>query len=91
MSKELNELLTLLHLEQLEQGLFRGQSEHLGLPQVYGGQVLGQACQRRKKPSMKTVRFTRFTATFCALAIPTNLSSTMSKTCVTATALAPAG
>ncbi|CAM3002808.1 acyl-CoA thioesterase II [Vibrio rarus] len=43
MSKPLNKLLTLLQLEQLELGLFRGESEHLGLPQVYGGQVLGQA------------------------------------------------
>ncbi|MBY5948767.1 acyl-CoA thioesterase II [Photobacterium rosenbergii] len=49
MSKELNELLNLLHLEQLEQGLFRGQSEHLGLPQVYGGQVLGQALSAAKE------------------------------------------
>ncbi|MGF1724243.1 acyl-CoA thioesterase II [Photobacterium nomapromontoriensis] len=48
MSKELNELLTLLDLEQLDQGLFRGQSEHLGLPQVYGGQVLGQALSAAK-------------------------------------------
>lgn len=48
MSKELNELLTLLDLEQLEQGVFRGQSEHLGLPQVYGGQVLGQALSAAK-------------------------------------------
>ncbi|GAD81275.1 acyl-CoA thioesterase II [Vibrio ezurae] len=43
MSKPLNKLLTLLQLERLELGLFRGESEHLGLPQVYGGQVLGQA------------------------------------------------
>jgi len=43
MSKPLDELLELLQLEQLEQGLFRGQSEHLGLPQVYGGQIIGQA------------------------------------------------
>lgn len=43
MNNTLNELLDLLQLEQLEQGLFRGQSEHLGLPQVYGGQVIGQA------------------------------------------------
>ncbi|GAB3527376.1 acyl-CoA thioesterase II [Photobacterium proteolyticum] len=49
MSKELNELLTLLHLEQLEQGLFRGQSEHLGLPQVYGGQVIGQSLSAAKE------------------------------------------
>ncbi|MGF1765039.1 acyl-CoA thioesterase II [Aliivibrio kagoshimensis] len=43
MNNTLNELLDLLQLETLEQGLFRGQSEHLGLPQVYGGQVVGQA------------------------------------------------
>ncbi|MGF1908296.1 acyl-CoA thioesterase II [Vibrio kasasachensis] len=43
MSKPLNELLSLLQLEKLEEGLFRGQSENLGLPQVYGGQVIGQA------------------------------------------------
>ena len=49
MSKELNELLNLLHLEQLEQGLFRGQSEHLGLPQVYGGQVIGQSLSAAKE------------------------------------------
>ncbi|MDA0147897.1 acyl-CoA thioesterase II [Vibrio sp. LaRot3] len=43
MSKPLTELLILLQLEKLEEGLYRGQSEHLGLPQVYGGQVIGQA------------------------------------------------
>lgn len=43
MSKPLEELLSLLKLEQLDTGLFRGNSEQLGLPQVYGGQVLGQA------------------------------------------------
>lgn len=43
MNKPLNELLTLLKLEQLDLRLFKGQSEHLGLPQVYGGQVIGQA------------------------------------------------
>ncbi|PJC87571.1 acyl-CoA thioesterase II [Vibrio sp. HA2012] len=43
MSQSLESLLALLQLEKLEQGLFRGQSEHLGLPQVYGGQVVGQA------------------------------------------------
>ena len=43
MNKPLNELLTLLQLEQLDLQLFIGESEHLGLPQVYGGQVIGQA------------------------------------------------
>ncbi|MGF1695977.1 acyl-CoA thioesterase II [Vibrio lamellibrachiae] len=43
MCNALKELLSLLQLEKLEEGLFRGQSENLGLPQVYGGQVIGQA------------------------------------------------
>lgn len=43
MSKPLHELMNLLQLEQLDTGLFRGHSEHLGLAQVYGGQVIGQA------------------------------------------------
>ena len=43
MSQPLHNLLQLLQLERLEQGLFRGESEHIGLPQVYGGQVIGQA------------------------------------------------
>ncbi|GAB6259964.1 acyl-CoA thioesterase II [Photobacterium sp. R1] len=60
MSKELNELLNLLHLEQLEQGLFRGQSQHLGLPQVYGGQVIGQSLSAAKE----TVSEQRFVHSF---------------------------
>ncbi|SFN36740.1 acyl-CoA thioesterase-2 [Izhakiella capsodis] len=43
MGQALNNLLTLLNLEKLEEGLFRGQSEDLGLRQVFGGQVVGQA------------------------------------------------
>lgn len=43
MSKQLQDLLSLHQLEKLEVGLFRGECEHLGLPQVYGGQVVGQA------------------------------------------------
>ncbi|MDA9557040.1 acyl-CoA thioesterase II [Vibrio sp.] len=43
MSKALDELLTILKLERLEEGLFCGESENLGFPQVYGGQVIGQA------------------------------------------------
>jgi acyl-CoA thioesterase-2 len=37
------DLLTLLELEQLEVNLFRGESRDIGSPQVFGGQVLGQA------------------------------------------------
>jgi acyl-CoA thioesterase-2 len=35
--------LNLLDLERLEDNLFRGQSRDIGAPQVFGGQVLGQA------------------------------------------------
>jgi acyl-CoA thioesterase II len=37
------DLLRLLELEQLEVNLFRGESRDIGSPQVFGGQVLGQA------------------------------------------------
>lgn len=35
MSQALNNLLTLLNLEKIEEGLYRGQSEDLGLRQVF--------------------------------------------------------
>ncbi|WP_346796252.1 acyl-CoA thioesterase II [Halomonas sp. Bachu 37] len=43
MSDPLNALVELMNLETLEETLFRGQSQDLGFPQLYGGQVLGQA------------------------------------------------
>jgi len=39
----LDELVTLLGLEKIEENLFRGQSQDLGWGTVFGGQVLGQA------------------------------------------------
>ncbi len=39
----LADLLELMRLERLEDNLFRGQSRDIGSPQVFGGQVLGQA------------------------------------------------
>lgn len=36
-------LIELLTLERLDDGLFRGESEDLGFPQVFGGQVIAQA------------------------------------------------
>jgi len=39
----LSDLLKLLELEPLEVNLFRGESRDIGSPQVFGGQVLGQA------------------------------------------------
>ena len=41
--QRLADLLQLLELERLEDNLFRGESRDIGSPQVFGGQVLGQA------------------------------------------------
>ena len=43
MDQRLADLLQLLELERLETNLFRGASRDIGSPQVFGGQVLGQA------------------------------------------------
>lgn len=43
MNAVLADLVKVLELEPLEVNLFRGVSRDLGLPQVFGGQVLGQA------------------------------------------------
>ena len=43
MDRRLADLLQLLELERLELNLFRGESRDIGSPQVFGGQVLGQA------------------------------------------------
>ena len=39
----LDDLITLLKLERIEDNIFRGESRDIGSPQVFGGQVLGQA------------------------------------------------
>ncbi len=39
----LKDLIALLKLERIEENIFRGDSRDLGSPQVFGGQVLGQA------------------------------------------------
>ena len=49
MSEVLQQLVDLLSLEKIEEGLFRGESQDLGLPQVYGGQVIGQALSAAKQ------------------------------------------
>ncbi|MFZ0550208.1 MAG: acyl-CoA thioesterase domain-containing protein, partial [Steroidobacteraceae bacterium] len=43
MNAQLADLLQQLELEPLEVSLFRGESRDIGSPQVFGGQVLGQA------------------------------------------------
>lgn len=61
MSQALNNLLTLLNLEKIEEGLFRGQSEDLGLRQVFGGQVVGQALYAAKEtvPRIESRKYSR--------------------------------
>jgi len=39
----LQDLITLLKLERIEDNIYRGDSRDIGSPQVFGGQVLGQA------------------------------------------------
>lgn len=39
----LNDLIALLKLERIEDNIFRGDSRDIGSPQVFGGQVVGQA------------------------------------------------
>jgi acyl-CoA thioesterase-2 len=39
----LDDLIALLSLERIEDNIFRGDSRDIGSPQVFGGQVLGQA------------------------------------------------
>lgn len=50
MSQALSNLLALLDLEKIEEGLFRGQSEDLGLRQVFGGRSgSGAVCGKRDR------------------------------------------
>jgi acyl-CoA thioesterase-2 len=43
MDAVLADLISVLDLETIEVNIFRGQSRDIGSPQVFGGQVLGQA------------------------------------------------
>ena len=43
MPRVLDDLITLLSLEKIEENLYRGQSQDLGWGTVFGGQVIGQA------------------------------------------------
>ena len=54
MSQVLDDLLSLLSLEQIEVGLFRGQSQDLGFGHVFGGQVMGQALSAAKQTVAST-------------------------------------
>lgn len=43
MSHSLNQLVSLLRLKPLGNGVFQGESQDMGLPQVFGGQVMAQS------------------------------------------------
>lgn len=77
MSLALKNLLTLLNLEKIEEGLFRGQSEDLGLRQVLGDRLSVRRYMPQRKPYQKSVWSTPFTATFYAPAIAKSPSSMM--------------
>ncbi|MBE0364785.1 acyl-CoA thioesterase II [Pseudoalteromonas ulvae UL12] len=49
MSQVLDDLLALLKLETIEQGIYRGPSQDLGFKAVFGGQVMGQALSAAKE------------------------------------------
>lgn len=49
MSQALTSLLNILELEKIEEHIYRGNSQDLGLPQVFGGQVIGQALYAAKQ------------------------------------------
>jgi len=49
MSKVLNDLLSQLNLEKLEENLFRGTNQDLGTGIVFGGQVMGQSISAAKE------------------------------------------
>ena len=49
MSQVLEDLLSLLDLETIEQGFYRGESQDLGFKAVFGGQVMGQALSAAKE------------------------------------------
>lgn len=55
MNSVLDQLVSLLHMETIEENLFRGASQELGFRQLFGGQVLGQALSA----ASQTVDFAR--------------------------------
>lgn len=58
MSQTLNNLLTLLNLEKIEEGLFRGQSEDLGLRRIWrSGGGPGALCRQRNGAGSATGAF----------------------------------
>ena len=92
MSKVLDELLlALLALEKIEEGLFRGQSQDLGLRSVFGGQVMGQALSAAKQTVASDRQVHSFHSYFLRPGMPTSPSSTTWRTSATARPFPPAG
>ncbi|EEG84583.1 Acyl-CoA thioesterase [Proteus penneri ATCC 35198] len=73
MSQALKDLINLMALEKIEEGLFRGQSEDLGLPQVFGGQVVGQALYAAKQTIADNRYINSFHSYFYVLVIAISL------------------
>ncbi|MGL4860523.1 MAG: acyl-CoA thioesterase domain-containing protein, partial [Enterobacteriaceae bacterium] len=49
MNPQLTSLLDLLCLQQTDDDCYQGQNQNLGLPQVFGGQLIGQALYAAKQ------------------------------------------
>ena len=85
----LDDLLSILDLEPLEENLFRGRSPQQGWQRVFGGQVLGQALVAAVRTVPADRSPTRCTPTSCCRAIRRGRSSTTSSACATAAASRP--
>lgn len=64
MSQALDNLVSLLTLEPIEHGIFRGQSQDIGLGHVFGGQVMGQALNAARQTVDDTRQVHSFHAYF---------------------------
>ena len=84
MDQRIADLLALLELETLEVNLFRGESRDIGSPQVFGGQVLGQALNAASRTVSERMVHSLH-AYFCAAAISRHRSSTRWIAAATAT------
>ena len=78
MNQLLDDLIKVMTLERLEINLFRGESRDIGSPQVFGGQVLGQALVAATATVGGSASCTRCTPIFCAAGISIRRSSTRS-------------
>jgi len=48
-----DEFLSKMHVEELDTLLFRGDALQMGLPRIFGGQVLGQALKQFFNPACR--------------------------------------